>query len=105
MGVTLALAVSIVVVWAQAERGTGGTGYFSLSKAMTKSENDLPEESLTGGRLFGTSALMLDSVIACTPPTGRAVMPVRPLSWENVLTKPLGLSSVSRRLSREFRLR
>jgi hypothetical protein len=103
MGVTLALAVSIVVVWALAERGTGGiVGYFSLSKAMTMSENDLPEESLTGGSLFGASALLLDSFVTRTPP--RAVMPVRALNWENVLTRPPGLSSVSRRLSREFRL-
>lgn len=48
--------------------GTGGIGYFSLSEAMTTSENDLLEESLTRGRLFGASALMFDSVVTCTPP-------------------------------------
>ncbi len=81
---------------------TGGTGYLSLSKAMTLSENDVAEETETGGRLFGTAVLMLVSVVPCAP--HGTVAPVRTLSWVNVTTAPSGPSSVSRRLSREFSL-
>ena len=104
IGVTLALGASVVVVWALAE----GVGYFSLSKAMTMSEYDLSvdlsQEILTGERLFETSALVLDSVITCTPPRFVVPVPVRALSWESVVTTPPCSSRASRRLSREFRL-
>lgn len=48
--------------------GTEGAGYFALSKAMTLSENDASEETLTGGKLLGTAVLVLVSVVMCTPP-------------------------------------
>jgi len=70
---------------------------------MTTSEINFPEESLAGERLFGaTSASVLDSVVTCTPP--RAMVSVRTLSTENMLTTSPCPSSVSRRLSREFRM-
>ena len=58
--------------------GTGGTGYFSLLKTMTLSENDVLEETETGGRLFGTAMLVLVSVVTCTP--SGTVVPVRALN-------------------------
>jgi hypothetical protein len=84
----------------------GGIGYFSLSKAKTLSVNDASEsdETLTGGRSSGKAALVLVSVVTCT--AHGTVVPTRALrlSWVNVATTPSGPSSVSRRLSREFRL-
>ncbi len=74
---------------------TGGTGYFSLSKAMTLSENDVSEEAEAGGRLFGTVVSVLASLVSCT--SHGTVVPVRTLSWVNVVTTPSGPSSVSRR--------
>ncbi len=78
---------------------TGGTGDFSLSKAMTLSEN---KETETGERLFGTAVSLLASIVSCAP--HGTVVPVRALSWVNVTTTPSDPSSVSRRLSREFKL-
>ncbi|KAH9040338.1 hypothetical protein EDB83DRAFT_2554282 [Lactarius deliciosus] len=49
---------------------TGGTGYLSLSKTITPSENDVSEETEAGGRLSGTAALVLASVVSCTPRNG-----------------------------------
>ena len=82
--------------------GTGGGGYFALSKAVTLSDNDASEYTLTGGRLLGAAVLVLDSVVICTPPG--VVVPVRAFSWVNVVTTLSRPSSASRRLSREFRL-
>jgi hypothetical protein len=85
--------------------GTGGLGYFSLSKAKTLSVNDATESDETlGGRFFGIAALVLVSVVTCT--AHGTVVPARTLrlSWVNVFTIPSGPSSVSLRLSREFRL-
>ena len=45
----------------------GGTGYICLLKAMTWSEIDESEETLTGRGLFGIAGLVRASVIACTP--------------------------------------
>ncbi|SRR6266702_8201886 len=81
---------------------TGGTEYFSLSKAITLSGNDVSEERGSGGRLSGMAVLVLGSVVSCAP--HGTVVTVRTLNWLNVATTPSGLSSVSRRLSREFRL-
>ena len=80
----------------------GGTGYMCLSRAMTWSEIDKSEEALTGGGLFGIAALVLTSVVTCTP--RGAVVPVCASSWVNIVTTPPCPSSVLRRLSREFRL-
>ncbi|SRR6266571_7066000 len=80
------------------ESATVGTGCFSLSKVITLSEN---KETETGEGPFGTTVVLLASVVSCAP-LG-TVVPVRALSWVNVATPP-GPSSVSRRLSREFRL-
>ncbi len=68
---------------------------------MTPSEK-VSEETETSGRLFGTALLVLASVVSCTP--HGTVVPVCALSWVSVITIASGPSSVSRRLSREFRL-
>ena len=86
--------------------GTGGFGYFSLSKAKTLSVNDTPEseETLTGGVCFGKAVLVFVSVVTCAAHGTMAPTAMRTLSWVNVFTTPSGPSSVTRRLSREFRL-
>ena len=80
----------------------GGTGYICLSKAMPWSEIDNSEEALAGGVLFEIAALVQALVVACTP-CGVAV-PICDSGWVNMVTTPSRPSSVSRRLSREFRL-
>jgi hypothetical protein len=79
-----------------------GIWSWCLSKAMPSSEIDASDETLNGGRLFGTAALLLASVVTCT--LGGVMVPMRTSSWVNVITTPPGPSSVSRRLSREFKL-
>ncbi len=80
----------------------GGAGYFSLLKAITLSENGVSEETESGGRLLGTAVFVLVSVVSCTP-RGTVVL-VHTSSCVNMTTIPSGPSSVSRRLSRVFRL-
>lgn len=83
--------------------GTGDTGYFFLSKVMTLSENDMSEKTEGGGKFLGTAALVLASVASCV--SGGTAAPVRARNWVRVATTTSsGPSSVSRRLSREFRL-
>jgi hypothetical protein len=83
-----------------------GTRYYHClrpsSEAMTLSEMDTSEGTLAGESLFGTPALVIASVVTCTPQ--RSMAPVPALSWESVIATPPCPSSVSRRLSREFRL-
>ena len=82
---------------------TGGTGYFSLSKAMTLSEEAMSEKTETCGIFFETAILMLGSVASCV--SHRDEAPAGAWSWVRVATTtPSVPSSVSRRLSREFRL-
>ena len=82
---------------------TGGIVYFSLSKAMTLSEEDMSEKTGTGGRFFGTAILVLGSVVSCVSLRDEA--PAGALSWVSVATTASpDPSSVSRRLSRAFRL-
>lgn len=70
----------ISTIYAVKTLGAGGTGYFSLLKAKTLSVNDAsePEETLTGGRLFGIAALVVVSVVTCT--AQGTVVPKRALS-------------------------
>ncbi len=62
----------------------------------------MSEETESGGSPFGTAVLVFASIVSCTPHGTR--VPVRALSWVSVATTQSGPSSVSRRLSREFRL-
>ena len=70
---------------------------------MTLSESDMLEKTVTGGRLFGTTAFVLTSVVSGV--SHETAVTVGVLNWMNVsIATPLGPSSASRRLTREFRL-
>lgn len=97
---------NLVTAYAVKTPGTAGLGYFALSKAKTLSVNDASEseETLTGGAFFGKAVLVFVSVVTCTAHGTVAAVAMRALSWVNVVITPSSPSSVSRGLSREFRL-
>ena len=83
--------------------GTGDTGYFSLSKVIP-SGNTTSDEARTGGSIFELAVLELESFVACTP--GPHTTAVSDSINLGIVPKTISrLSSVARRLSREFRLR
>ena len=70
---------------------------------MTLSESDMSEKTETGGRLFGTAAMVLTSVVSDV--SHEIAVTVGVLNCMNVSTAtPPGPSSAPRSLTREFRL-
>ena len=70
---------------------------------MTLSEEDMSEKTETGGIFFGTAISVLGSVVSCVSHRDEASAGV--LSQVSMATTaPSHPSSVSRRLSREFKL-